>query len=66
MYSVLKRIFVGRPLPSSEQEHQRLSKKIALAALGYLVPMVTSLPYHLKTGRQRSASGAEATRSRDG
>jgi amino acid transporter len=31
MYSVLKRIFVGRPLPSSEQEHQRLTKKVALA-----------------------------------
>jgi amino acid transporter len=31
MYSVLKRIFVGRPLPSSEQEHQRLNKTVALA-----------------------------------
>ena len=31
MYSVLKRLLVGRPLPSAEQEHQRLSKTIALA-----------------------------------
>ncbi|MGH9039666.1 MAG: APC family permease [Acidimicrobiia bacterium] len=31
MYSVLKRIFVGRPLPSADQEHQRLIKTIALA-----------------------------------
>ncbi|MGH9010397.1 MAG: APC family permease, partial [Acidimicrobiia bacterium] len=31
MYSVLKRLLVGRPLPSAEQEHQRLTKKIALA-----------------------------------
>src|SRR6476469_4434415 len=29
--SFLKRIFVGRPLASSEQEHQRLIKTIALA-----------------------------------
>ena len=26
MYSLLKRIFVGRPLSSAEQEHQRLIK----------------------------------------
>ncbi len=31
MYSVLKRLLVGRPLPSAEQEHQRLIKLIALA-----------------------------------
>ncbi|HZI38219.1 MAG TPA: amino acid permease, partial [Acidimicrobiia bacterium] len=31
MYSVLKRLLVGRPLPSAEQEHQRLIKTIALA-----------------------------------
>ena len=31
MYSVLKRLLVGRPLPSAEQEHQRLNKTIALA-----------------------------------
>ncbi|HLF41755.1 MAG TPA: APC family permease [Acidimicrobiia bacterium] len=31
MYSLLKRIFVGRPLPSADQEHQRLIKTIALA-----------------------------------
>ena len=31
MYSLLKRIFVGRPLPSAEQEHQRLNKTVALA-----------------------------------
>ncbi len=31
MYSTLKRIFVGRPIPSSEEHHQRLSKTIALA-----------------------------------
>jgi amino acid transporter len=31
MYSTLKRLFVGRPLASAEQEHQRLSKTIALA-----------------------------------
>ncbi len=31
MYSTLKRIFVGRPIPSSEEQHQRLSKVIALA-----------------------------------
>jgi amino acid transporter len=29
--SVLKRILVGRPLATSEQEHQRLTKRIALA-----------------------------------
>ena len=29
--SVLKRLLVGRPLPSADQEHQRLTKKIALA-----------------------------------
>ncbi|MCU1428391.1 MAG: amino acid/polyamine/organocation transporter, superfamily, partial [Actinomycetia bacterium] len=27
----VKRIFVGRPLSSAEQEHQRISKTIALA-----------------------------------
>ena len=31
MYSLLKRILVGRPLPTTEQEHQRLSKVTALA-----------------------------------
>src|SRR4051812_19922628 len=31
VFSFLKRIFVGRPLASSEQEHQRLIKTIALA-----------------------------------
>ena len=31
MLDTLKRIFVGRPLASSEQEHQRLSKTVALA-----------------------------------
>ncbi|HEY0397247.1 MAG TPA: amino acid permease, partial [Acidimicrobiia bacterium] len=31
MYSVLKRLLVGRPLSSAEQEHQRLAKTIALA-----------------------------------
>jgi amino acid transporter len=31
VYSVLKRLLVGRPLSSAEQEHQRLSKSIALA-----------------------------------
>ncbi len=31
MYSALKRLLVGRPLPSAEQEHQRLIKTIALA-----------------------------------
>jgi amino acid transporter len=31
VYSVLKRLLVGRPLSSAEQEHQRLSKTIALA-----------------------------------
>src|SRR3954447_5644818 len=30
MYAILKRIFVGRPIPTSEQEHQRLPKSIAL------------------------------------
>lgn len=31
MFSALKRIFVGRPLATTEQEHQRISKTIALA-----------------------------------
>ncbi|MFM7061153.1 MAG: APC family permease, partial [Actinomycetes bacterium] len=31
MFSVLKRLVVGRPLATTEQEHQRISKKIALA-----------------------------------
>ena len=31
MYSLLKRIFVGRPIATTEQEHQRLPKTIALA-----------------------------------
>ncbi len=31
MFRALKRIFVGRPLASAEQEHQRLGKAIALA-----------------------------------
>src|SRR3954465_2714200 len=31
VYSVLKRLLVGRPLSSAEQEHQRISKTIALA-----------------------------------
>src|SRR5438067_364830 len=31
MYSTLKRIFIGPPIPSSEEHHQRLAKKIALA-----------------------------------
>jgi amino acid transporter len=30
VYSVLKRVFVGRPIPSSEQDHHRLSKVLAL------------------------------------
>src|ERR671927_137370 len=30
MYSFLKRLFVGRPIPTSEQEHQRLPKTVAL------------------------------------
>src|SRR3954454_1017011 len=31
VFSSLKRFFVGRPLASAEQEHQRLNKTIALA-----------------------------------
>jgi amino acid transporter len=31
MYSTLKRIFIGAPIPTSEEHHQRLAKKIALA-----------------------------------
>ncbi|MGH8992435.1 MAG: hypothetical protein ACRDZ7_13075 [Acidimicrobiia bacterium] len=31
VYSVLKRILVGRPLATADQEHQRLPKVIALA-----------------------------------
>lgn len=31
MFSTLKRLFVGRPLATTEQEHQRLPKRIALA-----------------------------------
>jgi len=31
VYSTLKRIFVGSPIPTSEEHHQRLSKVIALA-----------------------------------
>jgi amino acid transporter len=31
VYSAVKRLLVGRPLSSAEQEHQRLSKTIALA-----------------------------------
>src|SRR5881409_708464 len=30
-FSIVKRILLGRPLSSAEQEHQRLIKKIALA-----------------------------------
>src|SRR6266513_448880 len=30
MYAFLERLFVGRPIPTSEQEHQRLPKTIAL------------------------------------
>jgi hypothetical protein len=47
VYSVLKRLLVGRPLPSAEQEHQRLIilhvlvPLAALAALGYLVPIAS-------------------------
>ena len=31
MFETLKRVFVGRPLATSEQEHQRIPKTIALA-----------------------------------
>ena len=31
MYSTLKRVFLGPPLPSSEEQHQRLIKLVALA-----------------------------------
>jgi amino acid transporter len=31
VFDTLKRLFVGRPLASSEQEHQRISKLVALA-----------------------------------
>jgi amino acid transporter len=31
VFDTLKRLFVGRPLASSEQEHQRISKVVALA-----------------------------------
>jgi amino acid transporter len=31
MFSALKRLFVGRPLATTEQEHQRITKVIALA-----------------------------------
>ena len=31
MFNTLKRLLVGRPLATSEQEHQRITKKIALA-----------------------------------
>jgi amino acid transporter len=31
VFNTLKRLLVGRPLASSEQEHQRISKKVALA-----------------------------------
>jgi amino acid transporter len=31
MYSILKRVLIGRPLSSAEQEHQRLPKTIALS-----------------------------------
>jgi len=41
VFPVLKRLLVGRPPANAEQEHQRLSRTIALAALGYLVPTTT-------------------------
>jgi amino acid transporter len=31
MYSTVKRLLIGPPIPSSEEHHQRLTKKIALA-----------------------------------
>jgi amino acid transporter len=31
MYSLLKRVLVGRPISTTEQEHQRLPKRVALA-----------------------------------
>ncbi len=31
MFNTLKRLLVGRPLATSEQEHQRITKTIALA-----------------------------------
>jgi amino acid transporter len=31
VYAALKRLFVGRPLATTDQEHQRLPKSIALA-----------------------------------
>ena len=31
MFNTLKRLLVGRPLATSEQEHQRISKTVALA-----------------------------------
>src|SRR5438552_15149746 len=31
MYPVLKRVLVGRPIATTDQEHQRLPKRIALA-----------------------------------
>jgi amino acid transporter len=31
MFETLKRLLIGRPLATAEQEHQRLSKKVALA-----------------------------------
>jgi amino acid transporter len=31
MYSVLKRILIGRPLSTSEESHERLTKRVALA-----------------------------------
>ena len=31
MFDTFKRIIVGRPLASSEDEHQRVKKKVALA-----------------------------------
>ncbi|HTN79530.1 MAG TPA: APC family permease [Acidimicrobiales bacterium] len=34
MYSVMKRLLIGRPLPSTALEEQRLSKRVALAVFG--------------------------------
>ena len=31
MYTSLKRIVIGKPLPSNEEQHQRLTKKVGLA-----------------------------------
>ena len=67
MFETVKRMLVGRPLATSEQEHQRLTKTVALAvfssdAISSTAYATEEILFVTAVGRRRASSSASTPR----